>query len=272
MYWIFAIGGYVGAAADRLLRVPDRLPGRRRASRARRRRSSSRATSPTPTPTNPHTGEPEDTDVGFPGAEHHIAEREWPMRVAMAVLGVRRPVRRPDPDPGRRRRGHHVPRRAPSRARRSTTIEPVDRRRLARARGRRRDLDRRDRARLLLLRAPARGHRAAGRAPAAACTPSCSTSGTSTSSIDALVYRPAIAIGRFANAVVERVVVARDRQRGATGVVKGVGSVVRGAQSGFVRAYALLLVGGFAALGLYFLVVSELMLNVLALGAAGAAR
>ena len=33
--------------------------------------------------------------------------------------------------------------------------------------------------------------------------------------------------------------------------------VVRGAQSGFVRAYALLLVGGFAALGLYFLIVSS---------------
>ncbi|MDP9188975.1 MAG: NADH-quinone oxidoreductase subunit L, partial [Actinomycetota bacterium] len=38
-------------------------------------------------PTNPQTGEPEDPEVGFPAAEHHIAEREWPMRVAMALLG-----------------------------------------------------------------------------------------------------------------------------------------------------------------------------------------
>ena len=37
---------------------------------------------------NPMTGEPEDTDVGFPGAEHHIAERDWPMRLAMAPLAV----------------------------------------------------------------------------------------------------------------------------------------------------------------------------------------
>jgi NADH-quinone oxidoreductase subunit L len=37
---------------------------------------------------NPMTGENEDTDVGFPGAEHHIAEREWPMRLAMAPLAV----------------------------------------------------------------------------------------------------------------------------------------------------------------------------------------
>jgi NADH-quinone oxidoreductase subunit L len=37
---------------------------------------------------NPTTGEHEDTEVGFPGAEHHIAEREWPMRAAMAPLAV----------------------------------------------------------------------------------------------------------------------------------------------------------------------------------------
>src|SRR5439155_23090548 len=38
--------------------------------------------------TNPATGEEEDTDVGFPGPEHHIAEREPSMRAAMAVLAV----------------------------------------------------------------------------------------------------------------------------------------------------------------------------------------
>jgi NADH-quinone oxidoreductase subunit L len=39
-------------------------------------------------PTNPQTGEVEDTDVGFPGAEHHIAEREWPMKTAMGALAL----------------------------------------------------------------------------------------------------------------------------------------------------------------------------------------
>jgi NADH-quinone oxidoreductase subunit L len=39
-------------------------------------------------PTNPETGETEDTDVGFPGPHHAIAEREWPMRIAMTVLAV----------------------------------------------------------------------------------------------------------------------------------------------------------------------------------------
>jgi NADH-quinone oxidoreductase subunit L len=39
-------------------------------------------------PTNPMTGEVEDTDVGFPGPEHHIAEREPSMKVAMIALAV----------------------------------------------------------------------------------------------------------------------------------------------------------------------------------------
>jgi NADH-quinone oxidoreductase subunit L len=39
-------------------------------------------------PRNPMTGEEEDTDVGFPGPEHFIAEREWPMKIAMSMLAV----------------------------------------------------------------------------------------------------------------------------------------------------------------------------------------
>ena len=74
--------------------------------------------------------------------------------------------------------------------------------------------------------------------------------------IDFLIYRPAIAIGRFSSNVFERFVV-NGLVSGTVGVVRGAGGVVRGAQSGFVRSYALLLVGGFAGLGLYFLVVAS---------------
>jgi NADH-quinone oxidoreductase subunit L len=73
---------------------------------------------------------------------------------------------------------------------------------------------------------------------------------------DALVYRPVTGLGRFANAVFERLVV-QGLVEGAVGIVRGFNVVVRGAQSGFVRAYAALLVGGFAALGLYFLIASS---------------
>src|SRR3954466_13884057 len=39
-------------------------------------------------PMNPMTGEPEDTDVGFPGPEHHVAERSWPMKASMGPLAL----------------------------------------------------------------------------------------------------------------------------------------------------------------------------------------
>jgi NADH-quinone oxidoreductase subunit L len=39
-------------------------------------------------PMNPMTGEPEDTDVGFPGPEHVVAERSWAMKFAMAPLAL----------------------------------------------------------------------------------------------------------------------------------------------------------------------------------------
>jgi len=39
-------------------------------------------------PMNPMTGEAEDTDVGFPGPEHHVAERAWPMKAAMGPLAL----------------------------------------------------------------------------------------------------------------------------------------------------------------------------------------
>jgi NADH-quinone oxidoreductase subunit L len=72
--------------------------------------------------------------------------------------------------------------------------------------------------------------------------------------IDLLVYRPVIRAGQFANSVIERVVV--DGIVTATsGAAREMSLLVRGAQSGFVRAYALLVLGGLAVLALYFLVV-----------------
>ena len=72
--------------------------------------------------------------------------------------------------------------------------------------------------------------------------------------IDLLVVRPALGIGRWANAIFERYVVngpgraARSTPSGAPTPRSAV------AQSGYLRCYALLLVIGFAGLGLYFLI------------------
>ena len=63
---------------DRDLHVPDDLPRLLRRAVPGGARARGRATSPTREPFNPATGEEEDTDVGFPGPEHHIAERELP--------------------------------------------------------------------------------------------------------------------------------------------------------------------------------------------------
>ena len=54
-------------------------------------------------PRNPMTGEEEDTDVGFPGPGHFIAERELPMKLAMSGAGGARRGRWSDPDPRCRR-------------------------------------------------------------------------------------------------------------------------------------------------------------------------
>ncbi len=86
MYWIFAIGGYLAAflTAFYSFRIGFRVVYGEPCEEARELEEGHLAHGE---PVNPATGEAEDTDVGFPGPEHHIAERAWPMRVAMAVLG-----------------------------------------------------------------------------------------------------------------------------------------------------------------------------------------
>jgi NADH-quinone oxidoreductase subunit L len=74
--------------------------------------------------------------------------------------------------------------------------------------------------------------------------------------IDILVVRPTLAVGRWANSTFERYVV-QGLVVGVTDLVRGVGVGVRGAQSGYLRSYALFLVTGVAGLGLYFLLQSS---------------
>ena len=73
--------------------------------------------------------------------------------------------------------------------------------------------------------------------------------------IDTLFVRPAFAVGRWANSVFERYVV-QGLVVAAVDLVRGASAGVRGVQSGYLRSYALLLVTGFAGLGLYFLLQS----------------
>ena len=85
-YEIFTIGGYIGAllTAFYSFRIGFRVVFGEPCAEAK---ELERGHIHHAEPENPATGEPEDTDVGFPGPTHQIAEREWPMKIAMSILG-----------------------------------------------------------------------------------------------------------------------------------------------------------------------------------------
>jgi NADH-quinone oxidoreductase subunit L len=74
--------------------------------------------------------------------------------------------------------------------------------------------------------------------------------------IDAVVVRPAAAVGVFAKGTFERVFVDETLIGGTTGLVRAGSAAVRAVQSGFVRYYAALLVLGLTGVGFYFLLQS----------------
>ena len=229
MYWIFAIGGYIGALLTAFYAFRIDVPRLRAASRARRRASSSRGHLAHAEPANPATGEPEDTDVGFPGPEHHIAERATPMKIAMAHPRLLRHGRRSPADPRGDRRRRHLPRAdvrglAAVAASSPPTAPPTSASRSAR-RWRRSG----SRSPTTSTSSP-RGRRAPDRAPARTRPRLPPPQVVLRRALRRRRLPAVIALGRFANSVFERVVV-QGIVNGTVGVVRGVGVVVRGAQS-----------------------------------------
>jgi NADH-quinone oxidoreductase subunit L len=253
MYWIFTIGGYIGAfmTAFYAFRIVFRVCFGQACPEARELNRGHLAHAD---PQNPATGEPEDTDVGFPGPEHHIAERARPMAIAMAVLGFLSIVGWLVQIPGVDHVletflagsfiGSSLFELMPSS---SAEWEGLGMGGLVAVTGI-------GLAYLLYIARPGTTARLQERlAPVHTFLVN---KWYFDELYDAVLYRPLIACGRWANSTFERVVV-NGIVNGTVGLVRGVGVAVRGAQSGFVRAYALLLLGGFAALGLYFLIVSS---------------
>jgi NADH-quinone oxidoreductase subunit L len=74
--------------------------------------------------------------------------------------------------------------------------------------------------------------------------------------LDLLVVRPTTAAARFAQQSVERRVIDDGIVGGTTGLVRAGSAAVRAAQNGFVRYYAALLLLGVAGVGFYFLLQS----------------
>ncbi len=252
-YWIFAIGGYIGAllTAFYAFRIGFRVVFREPVPEARELEQGHIHHAE---PANPLTGEPEDTDVGFPGPEHPIAEREWPMKIAMSLLGAGALVRRLRSDPRSRRCRPPVP------ARVLRGLEPLragaeHRGRLAGLDDRRTALDPRDRRRRLRL-PPGAGHDR-GAAAAAARPPHLPRAQVVLRRGDRHPRRPTRRWRWGAGPTrPSSATSSRGWSTAPSTSPEGANAAVRGAQSGYLRSYALLLVTGFAGLALYFLIQS----------------
>ena len=236
---------------DRDLHVPDDLPRVLRRARSRPRGSCETATCyHAPEHTNPATGEVEDTDVGFPGADHHIAEREGSMKVAMGCLAVLRDRSAASLQiPGVTDVLHHFLEPTFADSRFYDELEPSDGLTVVGLADRRRALARRHRARLPPVGAQAR------RAGARCARASRGLHRFFVNKwyfdevIDFLVVRPFAWFGRFARNTFERIVISGLFIGGTTGAVRAGSAAVRAAQSGYLRYYAALLLLGLTALG-----------------------
>jgi NADH-quinone oxidoreductase subunit L len=203
--------------------------------------------------TNPATGEEEDTDVGFPGPEHHIAEREPPMRAAMGLLAVLATI------------GGVLQLPFGWVTAIDNFLEPSF------AGSKYADLHASDGATaigLLIgatvgLAGVALAYRVwvqqpgtAGRVRArfGAAYALFKNKWWFDELIDIAVVRPFAAFGRFGQATFERVFINGTLVGGTTGIVRAGSAAVRAIQSGFLRAYAAFVLLGLAGLALYFLI------------------
>jgi NADH-quinone oxidoreductase subunit L len=204
---------------------------------------------------NPATGEEEDTDVGFPGPEHHVAEREPAMKLAMAPLAGLAAIAGVLGIPGV---SHTL----------AKFLDPA----FADSR--------------FLHDVPSDGAQWAGLAVGAVLA----VAGLGVAFVlyerragytrqlrdrfrpvhdflankwgfddlyDRVFVRPSMALGNFGRDVFESAVVQGVLVNGTTGVVRAGTNFARAIQNGYLRVYALVLLVGLGGLVLYFLIVSS---------------
>ena len=200
---------------DRDLHVPDDLPRllRRAVPGGARARGTATCTTPRCPPTRA-TGEEEDTDVGFPGpdAPHRRARAADEGRDGHRWRSARSSPACADPE--RRLRDRRLPASRASRTPSTSASAPRERPAGLRARARRRA--RRCSASRSPTASGCSGPGTPARDPRSACarrTSCSSTSGTSTSSIDALVVRPLACVRALRAADVRARVRRRDAGR-----------------------------------------------------------
>jgi NADH-quinone oxidoreductase subunit L len=206
-----------------------------------------------PEHTNPATGEVEDTDVGFPGADHHIAEREGPMKIAMGALAVLATVGGVVQIPKVNESLHHFLEPAFHDSRFYEELEPSGGMVLiGMAIGAGLGLLGIFIAYQLWVKHP--GRPAAIRARFGALHRVFVNKWYFDEAFDRGFVRPGGWIGRFSNSRIERGLVNGALVGGASGAVRAASAAVRGIQTGYLRYYAALLLVGLTGLGAYFLI------------------
>jgi NADH-quinone oxidoreductase subunit L len=204
-------------------------------------------------PTNPMTGEIEDTDVGFPGPEHHIAEREFSMKVAMAALAVFAVIGAIPQIPRVTDELHHFLEPTFEGSALYAELEPSSALTwIGLAVGAAIALTGIFVAYTLWVRRPERV--VAIRTRFAFLHRLFVNKWYFDEAIDLVFTRPAAWVGRFASTTFERVVVDGALVGGASGAVRVASAAVRRVQSGYLRYYAALLLMGLTSLGAYFLI------------------
>jgi NADH-quinone oxidoreductase subunit L len=204
-------------------------------------------------PFNPATGEIEDTDIGFPGPEHHIAEREPPMKVAMSALALLAVIggalQVPWVDTALEKFLD------PTFADSTLRLDPSDGlTAFGLVLGAVLGLAGIFTAYVVWVARPGTSERVRQRfAPLYELFVN---KWYFDELIDLLVVRPSAWVGRFGQQTFERVVINGLLVGGTTNVVKAGSAAARALENGFVRAYAAVLVLGVVGVGLYFLIQS----------------
>ena len=254
IYTILAVGGYLGALITAIysFRLVFRILPGEPCPEARHLIETGHVVHAEPV--NPATEEPEDTGIGFPGPEHHIAEQAGGMRIAMSVLAalalVGGVVQIPGVDDVIGKFLEPSFANSPLAAIHPSTSDEW----FGLGIGSIVSVSGIFVAYLLYVARP--GSTAVLIERLRPLHSFLFNKWYFDEAIDILVVRPVLAVGSFANRTFERLVV-DGIVNGTVDLVRGAGGIVRTVQSGFVRSYALLLVSGFAGLALYFLVTSS---------------
>ncbi len=206
-------------------------------------------------PRNPMTGEEEDTDVGFPGPGHYIAEREMPMKIAMSALAVLAVIGGALQIPGV---DDAV----------TKFLEPT----FADSKYVHVEVSTGSAWLGLIIGAAIAvagiavayrvwvakpGTAARARERFAALYVFLSHKWYFDELIDFLVVRPTLWTGRLVEVVLERRLISGVLTGGTTGAVGALSAAVRRAQTGFLRYYAALMIVGLSGVALYFLISSS---------------